>query len=420
MSAGPPPDRRVLMISAAWPPVGRIGARRPLRLARRLPTRGWTPVVLTPAPDAIFRRPPPRDPSLVEPAVEVHRIGAWIPSTRLHRALAKLPAARLTRRVLADALVPDQYPEWTFAAVRAARRIAAEAPIDAVWVTGGPFGIFVVGAAVAAALDRPLVLDYRDPWMAAAPPARRSPLAPPRPLLRAIERRMLHLADGVSAVYPEIIERNRALFGQPAGRPWRVIPNGFDPLDLTGEPRALARPTLVYAGACYGPRSMTPVLEALADALGPGDTGLELRIFGELDPAAVAALDRSPLPGRVTVSGRIPADELAGWLRGARALLLIVGAGHDGAVSGKVFDYLAAARPIIGYGPPDCAAAALVDRCGVGRWTHDHAGLVDALRQVERGAVPYSPVTDEIARYSADAMADATAALLDEVCRTRS
>lgn len=404
------------MITAAWPPVGRIGARRPLRLARRLPARGWTPVVLTPEPDAIFRRPPPRDRSLVEPPVEVHRVGAWVPSTRLHRALAKLSTARVTRRVLADALVPDQYPEWTWAAARAARRIAAEAPVDAVWVTGGPFGIFVVGAAVAAALGRPLVLDYRDPWMGAEPPARRSPLAPPRPLLRAIERRLLHFADGVSAVYPEIIDQNRAMFGQPVGRPWRVIPNGFDPLDLAGAPRALARPTLLYAGACYGPRSMAPVIEALADDFGPGDTGLELRVFGELDPAAAAALDARPLPGRVAVSGRIPADELAGWLRGARALLLIVGSGHDGAVSGKVFDYLAAGRPIVGHGPPDCAAAELIARCGVGRWTHDRAGLVDALRQVERDAVPYAPVTGEIARYSADAMADATAELLADVC----
>lgn len=408
--------RRVLMITAAWPPVGRIGARRPLRLARRLPARGWTPVVLTPDPEAVFRRAPPRDPSLVEPAVEVHRVAATIPSTRLHRALGHLPAPRLTRRLLADALLPDQYPEWTLAAVRAARRLAAGAPIDVVWVTGGPFGVFVVGAAVAAALGRPLVLDYRDPWMGAGPPPRRSPLAPPRPLLRALERRLLHFADGVSAVYPAIITRNRAVFGQPPSRPWRVIPNGFDPLDLAGRPRALDRPTLVYAGACYGPRSMRPVLRALADAFGPGDTGLELRVFGELDPAALADLARTPLPGRVTVSGRIPADELAGWLQSASALLLIVGAGHDGAVSGKIYDYLAAGRPIIGYGPPDCAAAALVERCGVGRWAHDHAGLVDAAQQVERGAVPYAPIADEVARYSADAMADATAALLDAVC----
>lgn len=410
---------RVLMITAAWPPVGRIGARRPLRLARRLPARGWEPVILTPRPEITFRRRPPRDDSLVEPPVEVHRIGRFVPSTALHHALGHLPAARYTRRALADALWPDQHPEWLPAAWRAARAIHRDRPIDAVWATGGPFGVFIVAAVIAAALNRPLVLDYRDPWTATATPTpRRSPLAPPLAALRALERHLLHRAAGVAAVYADILDRNRAAFGQPPGRPWRVIPNGFDPLDLAGPPRALDRPTLIHAGACYGPRSLRPVLAALAQGFGPGDTGLCLRVFGEIDPAARDFLAAHPLPGRVHLSDRIPAADLAGWLRAAAALLLIVGPGHEGAVSGKLFDYLAAARPILGYGPPDCAAAALIARCGVGEWTHDPPSLIEALSRVEARAVPYAPVAEEIATLSADAMADATALLLDDVCRS--
>lgn len=410
-------NRRALMLTAAWPPVGRVGARRPLRLARRLPARGWDPIILTPDPAAVFRRPPPHDDTLTAPPVEVHRVARAIPSTLLHRALGHLPAARITRRLLADLLLPDQHPEWLPAAALAARRIHRDRPIDLVWATGGPFGVFVVAAALAALLDRPLVLDYRDPWTVAAPP-RRSPLAPPPALLRALEARLLARAAGVAAVYDDILTENRAAFGQPQGRPWRLIPNGFDPLDLAGDPIELTRPTLLYAGACYGPRTMTPVFDAL-DPFGPGDRGLHLQIFGELDPAARARLAARPLPGRVDVAPRVPARALAGWLKGAAALLLLVGDTHDGAVTGKVFDYLAAGRPILGHGPRDCAAAALIARCGVGEWTTNRAELTAALHRVEARATPYAPVTAEIARYSADAMADATAALLDDVHAAR-
>lgn len=406
-------NRRVLMMTAAWPPVGRVGARRPLRLARRLTGLGWTPIVLTPTPDSVFRRLPVMDPSLSEPPVEVHRVPGFVPSTRLDRLLARLPDAvnRPFRILLSDLLFPDQYPEWTRAAVRAAKRIG---PVDAVWVTGGPWGIFVPGAAVAKALDVPLVLDYRDPWTVDAKP-RRTPIAIPRPALRWLERRILRQAAGVAFVNDDILQRTQAAFGRH-DRPWHVIPNGFDPLDVVDvAPIRPIRPTLVYAGSCYASRSMAPILEAIGEGFGNGSSGLHLRVFGELDPAAKRVMAMRPMPGRVDAGARIPAAELAGHLRGADALLLIIGDGHRTALSAKVFDYLQAGRPILGYGPPDCAAAQLVRRCGVGVWTHDQDSLMVALRQLDARRVPYSPNADEISRYSADAMAEQTAQLLSTV-----
>ena len=406
-------NRRVLMITAAWPPVGRVGARRPLRLARRLPALGWTPVVLTPTPECVFRRPPTMDPSLLEPPVEVYRVPALIPSTRLDRLLGRLPdlMGRPFRLLLSDLLFPDQYPEWTRAAVRAAKTLD---PVEAVWVTGGPWGIFVPGAAVARALGVPLILDYRDPWTVDAKP-RRTPIAVPRPALRWLESRVLKQAAGVAFVNDDILTRTRAAFGEYEA-PWEVIPNGFDPQDVVDvAPIRPLRPTLLYAGSCYASRSMAPVLEAFASSMGPGETGAQLRVFGELDPAAQRVLAARPMPGRVDLEGRIPAAQLAGHLRGADVLLLIIGDGHRTALSAKVFDYLQAGRPILGYGPEDCAAAQLVRRCGVGVWTHDHHTLVDALTRLDARRIPYAPKPEEIARYSADATAERTAGLLDAV-----
>lgn len=405
------PPRRVLMMTAAWPPVARVGGRRPLRLARRLPKLGWTPVVLTPEPDAVFRAPPPLDPSLRPPDVELLRVGRAVPSTRLHRRLGGLPGGRFAQRLLAEALLPDQYVEWIPAAVMAARGIE---PVHAVWATAPPFGMLAAGAVVARALGVPLVLDYRDPWTVAEL-RRRLPWS--TPAARQLERRLLRRAAAVVYVAEDIRARNRAAFPDVPSARWAVIPNGFDGADVARvAPVRPLRPTLLYAGACYGSRSMRPILAALAEGFGGGDRGLCLQIFGELDPLARAFLEATPLPGRVRLEQRVPAEVLAAHLRGADGLLLIVGDTHH-TVPAKLFDYMAADRPVLGYGASGGAAEAVIDACGIGVWSHDRPSLIDALRVVEKRALPYAPRAAEVRRYSADAMAERLAALLDEVAR---
>ncbi|MCA9557462.1 MAG: hypothetical protein KC583_02750, partial [Myxococcales bacterium] len=90
---------------------------------------------------------------------------------------------------------------------------------------------------------------------------------------------------------------------------------------------------------------------------------------------------------------------------------------HRTALTGKVFDYVCAGRPILGYGPADADAGALVRAAGLGAWVDaaDTDGLVAALRQVEAGTLPYAPRPAALHGWSAEAMAERTAALLDAV-----
>ncbi len=406
--------KRVLMITAAWPPVARVGARRPLRIARRLEKFGWQPVVMTPEPNCVFRKMPALDQSISIPDVETHHIEAMIPSTRLARIISRLPrlAAKLGNRVLSAALFPDQYREWTSAARKAAGELDA---VDMVWVTGGPFGIFLSGAAIARDLEIPLVLDYRDPWTTSVDLSR-SYTAPLFGGLHRLEARLLNQAAGVAYVNKDMRAGNREAFGQPDGTPWVVIPNGFDPLDLPEvDAQRDEQPVLLYAGACYASRSMEPILRALARADDAGIPPLKLRIFGELDPGARRFLEAHPLPTRVSVSGRIPSKELTGHMLGAAGLLLIIGDGHRTALSAKVFDYLQADRPIIGFGPSDSDAAALIAEAQVGEWADSPDSLLPILERLAQNTISYAPKDEAIRPYSADAMAEQTAALLDEI-----
>ncbi|MFN3200603.1 MAG: hypothetical protein ACE366_19545 [Bradymonadia bacterium] len=411
---------RVLMMTAAWPPVGRVGARRPLRLARRLEQHGWTPIVLTPDPESEpFYRAPSLDHSLTEPDVEVHRVPALFPGVKARRLLDQVGASKapkatfIAQRIIDGLQLPDHIVEWSLAARRRARALG---PVDVVWATGGPWGLLVAAGVVARALDRPLVLDYRDPWTVAPKVFSKNPLKMPAPVYRWMEGQLLGQARAVSYVYRDNLERNQKVFGQPEGTHWQVIPNGFDPLDLPdGEAIKPERPTLIYAGSCYESRSMKPILEALHAGF-PGDPseGLQLKVFGELDPPAKQFLDAHPLGERVKIMGRIPAHDLAGHLKGADGLLVITGEQHKRAIAAKIFDYLLAGRPMLSYGPPGSDAEDLLHRCGAGRWVNsgDQTALIEALKAVERRDLDFDPKPEEIARHSADAMTAEMASLL--------
>ncbi len=405
--------KQVLMLTAAWPPVARVGVRRPLRLARRLPDLGWKPIILTPDPDSVFRKSPNLDASLSVPDVQVHRVPALIPSTRIARSLGRLPSLLSTpiNRVISDLLKPDQYPGWT----RAAKRVAGELDgVECVWVTGGPFGMFCVGAALAKQMQVPLILDYRDPWTVDLK-RKKLPIGPSRRSIRKLEAKLLDSASAVSYVNTNMLARNVAEFSPGPAANWVVIPNGFDSTDVGYDvPVVHPKPTIVYAGACYGSRSMKPILETLHenDATLPP---LQLCVFGELDPASKRFLDRHPMPDRVSHGQRIPADQLAPVMAGSDALLLIIGAEHKTALSAKIFDYLEINRPIFGYGPLGSDAAKLIKHCGVGQWASDSETLRDGLFQIASGTLNYSPRKDTLRRYSADTMAERTAALFDEV-----
>lgn len=413
--------KRVLMLTAFWPPSAAAGTRRPMRIARHLHVHGWAPVVVAPTEDARpFYDAPRQDPTLHAPDVEVHRVAApflgaaaW---RRLGAVLRTLLGGSLGERIAMVGgsrmlFVPDSMLEWLPAVLAARARFGR---VDAVWATGMPWSLHITGAALAARLGVPLVLDYRDPWTTHDVPMR-LPYRPRETAMRRMEAALLRRADAVAYVNEDMLARNRVVFEQPARAEWRAIPNGFDAADFPDTAAAHnERPTLLYAGSCYAGRSLDPILAAMAER-SAGPEGLAFKVFGELDTASRARLARAPMPDVVTVRPRLPNSGIVAEMRGAAALLLVIGPHHKTALSSKIFDYALAGRPVLGYGPADSDAARLVRAAGLGAWVDagDEAGLHAALDAVERGDLKADVRWPALEPYSAAAMARATAELLE-------
>ncbi len=120
-----------------------------------------------------------------------------------------------------------------------------------------------------------------------------------------------------------------------------------------------------------------------------------------------------------------PRSESLRLQRNSEALLLLVpeaGGRGKGVLSGKVFEYLAAGRPILAAVPPDGAAATLIRETGAGAVVapDDVAGLRAALEDLHRrfldGGLPSVELAEDVRnRLSRQARVEELAALLREI-----
>ena len=192
-------------------------------------------------------------------------------------------------------------------------------------------------------------------------------------------RLVANRADGIVAVSDAIADEIRAY--DPAG-PVRVIPNGSDFDDFVGlEYHPGDRFRITHTGSFFGKRSPRAFLTALAES---GLDDAVARFVGDFRAADREWIDQLGLGDRLELIPYVPRRQALELQRDSEANLLLLpeAAGRGGVVpSGKIFEYLAAERPILAAVPPDGVAASLVRETGAGVIVapEDEQGLHDAL-----------------------------------------
>ena len=374
---------KVLLVTMYFPPAGGGGVQRPLKMATHLPALGIETHVLAPDDPKWLHR----DDELRPPTQAfVHRaryLGprARLPSEEMHGLTGTdllLAQAKLAyRRVL----LPDASVTWLPTAVPAAVRIVKDEGIDAVITTSPPNSMNMIGAAVKRIAGIPWVADLRDAVLANAD--RRFDRTAVRVKEKALERVVRLVAgsaDAVVAVSEPIADEVRAF--APAG-PVRVIPNGCDFDDFAGlEYRRGDRFRITHTGSFFGQRDPRPFLSALAES---GLDDAVARFAGDFRAADREWVDTLGLGDRLELLSYLPHREALELQRDSEANLLLLpeAAGRGKVVpSGKIFEYLAAERPILAAVPPDGAAADLVREMGAGIVVapDDERGLREALQ----------------------------------------
>jgi glycosyltransferase involved in cell wall biosynthesis len=389
---------KVLLVTLYFPPAGGGGVQRPLKFATHLPELGIETHVLAPEDPKWIHR----DEGLPPPTLAwVHRVKFLGPQGRkpaeeLHGTTGLERYTRQASLFGRRLLLPDENVTYNLTAVPAAIRIARAEGIDVVITTSPPPSIHFIGAAVKRATGARWIADLRDS-VAAHPhrDAKKLAVRIKEQGTQAVASLVARNADAIVAVSDAIAEEMRAR--APKGRVL-AIANGADFEDFAGiEYHRGDRFTITHAGSFFGKRDPRPFLTALSRV-----DGVLARFVGDFRSSdrewAAGIADRMEL---VPYAPHRRALELQ---RDSDVLLLLVpeaGGRGRGVLSGKVFEYLAAERPIMAVVPPDGAAAKLIRDTGAGVVVapDDVDGMERELRALRdawhAGALPEAVLTPE-------------------------
>jgi glycosyltransferase involved in cell wall biosynthesis len=363
-----------LIITYYFPPESSVGAHRWRAMSRWLRRLGHEVTVLTTRAFGAL----PDDAEGTERTFDL----AASPVLRrlLRRPAPRAPAVAATQlsetkppALVADLLVPDAHVlGWNPAAAWTARRLVQERRIDCVITSGPPHSTHLIPLALGR--RRPAwIADFRDGW-------RFEPLRDPWPLPgqdaldSCLERRVAARADLLIGVTRPIAQDLAGRLGTRS----TCVSNAWDP-DLEDLVAHADVPELdpdtvsiVHAGKLYlegsnrrDPSTLGPALRLLLDRRPEAAERLRILVAGPLDREEqryIAELDPAQM---IRHLGHLPHDAMLALERKADALLLVTAPELVSLATGKLFEYLAAGRPIIALADGN-EAARIVEETGTG------------------------------------------------------
>jgi glycosyltransferase involved in cell wall biosynthesis len=320
---------------------------------------------------------------------------------------------------------PDEAWPWIFE-YPAIEAHAKEAGVQAIVSTSPPATTHVLAARLSRALGVPWVADFRDPWTQRSTRRRVPPM---KRVEQWLERRTLAAASALVTVSQPIARDLERLHRKPTV----VVPNGFDPADasiaMEGPPLPLesGRLTILHTGTlAHDTRDPGALLSALEQMMHAGELRsdeADVWLVGRnLEVARRAAAARPLLEPCVHLRFSVSRGVALAAQRAA-TVLLVLGSPepeHEGVVTGKVFEYLAARRPVLAFGPRGGALDRLLTDTGGGvlvtSTAEARAALLHWLREFRAtGQVAWRGDPAALAAYDRRALAGRWASLLDEV-----
>ena len=383
------PGLKILFISYFFPPFNAIGAVRTGQTVRRLLEAGHDVRVISANRQglpATLGMKAASDVAVYTDWIDVDMImsltlgGERVQKIKSTSAAPQRGSSRL-RRLLGVAgrlyvswmHVPDRYIGWYPFARKACEQILDQGwKADVIYASATPYTGLMVASNVGRRYRIPWVGELRDLWTD-------NPYAHHRWLSRWLERRTLRTAAALVTVSEPLAETLRRKYDCPC----HVIMNGYDSEDYAalGPTRDDVAPDdhlrIVYTGQLYaGRRDPAMLFEVLAS-----DPQLRARVrvdfYGRNMGWVAERANQLGLADVVQVHAPVSRDAATMIQRQADVLLLLTWNNplERGVLTGKLFEYIGARRPILALGHVDGDAAELVRREGFGLASNDPADI---------------------------------------------
>ena len=405
-----------------------------------LPTAGWRAHIVTPAFPAdapgispIFRSECP----VIDAPYGGDALMFWrklllrrgfTPGSSMTEQLgAKMPqgqrrlAGKLVQWYQALLTYPDAESTWIQPAVSAALSAAQTVRFDAILSSAPYSSSHYAALCLKKQLNIPWVADLRDLWTQ----NHNYPFfAPRRRLDEFCERRLLRQADAVVTTSPDWARTEEDFLGLAV----ESITNGYEP-PRDEQPKPDEKFTLVYTGPVYegkqDPEIIMLALKSLLDKQLLDPEQVRLEFLGQQREFLAALIKKHGLESVVFQRGRVPHAESVAKQRRAQVLLFFQWeASRKGVYTTKLFEYLAARRPILATGdyssdgPADIIASTQSGLLAKTAQEAEAALLNLYMGWKRNGAVPYGGIPERMRAFEYPQLARDYARLLDSLNKT--
>ncbi len=374
--------KKVLIITYYWPPAGGPGVQRWLKFVKYLRNYGVEPVVYIPENpeypirDKSLQDEVPADIKIIRKKIfEPYSIAGIFSRKDTETFSSGIIKKEKDQSAIQKALlyirgnyfIPDARKFWIKPSVKFLKEEIEKTQYDVIITTGPPHSLHLIGLKLQRLLGIKWIADFRDPWTQIGYHRKLKLTSSSRLKHEKLEQQVLNAADHILTT--SFTTKNE--FRSKTRQPVSVITNGFD-LDININTTPSKKFRVSHIGSLLegrNPENLWKALQQLLEENKAFNQQFELRLAGKTSESVLESIKTYKLSDYLVNDGYVSHTKALKLQQEAVVLLLleIDSVETQGIIPGKVFEYLAAKKPILAIGPDRWDAGRIISETNSGQ-----------------------------------------------------
>ena len=362
---------KALIITYYWPPAGGSGVQRWLKFVKYLRDFDIEPIIYTvknpsyPIIDHSLEKEIPKNiKTLSLPIFEPLSLQSIFGGKNKSMSAGFLEAnptffGKILQYIRANYFIPDSRKFWIQPSVKFLTKFLNEHHTDIVITTGPPHSMHLIGYELKKRFPIKWISDFRDPWTEIdyfhQLPHTKKTIAKHFQL----ERKVIETSDSVIVVGHTMKEKFLQFTNEID-----LITNGFDDQNINFSKALDGKFSITHIGMMNSDRNPTilwQVLDEICRTNFEFKKDLKIKLIGKIDADILDDLKVFD-DENVECISYVNHQEVMKYQSSSQVLLLCINnvPSANGIVTGKIFEYLQAKRPILAIGPEEGDAAKII------------------------------------------------------------
>jgi glycosyltransferase involved in cell wall biosynthesis len=361
---------KALILTYYFPPAGGSGVQRWLKFTKYLQNFGIEPIIYTadnpnyPIIDKTLEKELPKNITILkQPIFEPNN---FLKNNKKKSAgfLSENPSLteKLTQYIRANFFIPDARKFWIKPSINYLSKYLKDNPVDIIISTGPPHSVHLIGLELKNRFNIPWIADFRDPWTN-IDYFHKLPLTKKAKNKHfVLEKKVLINANVVLVVGKSMQKDYKKINNNTI-----VIENGYDDFQTNLIVEKDKKFSILHIGLLNQDRNHSLFWEALKEIkseIPDFKNDLEIKLIGKVCNEALQEIEKNNLAENLTLIDYVPHQEVSKHQKESQVLLLFVNntPNAKGIVTGKIFEYLQAKRPILAIGPTNGDLAEIIKK----------------------------------------------------------